>query len=151
LARQGDLLRRQGVRSRGSQDLSRHVADQEGVVMPAAKLTSIASGVPVPDVSVSARADIVPFRAPVRPALERYGETVRHAANGVRPPLIVIAVSLFLWQLLCSEPGSRLPPPSKVVADAWDFIADPFYDNGGVDKGAFWQLTKSLGRVSIGF
>ena len=36
-------------------------------------------------------------------------------------------------------------------SDAWDFIADPFYDNGGVDKGAFWQISKSLGRVAIGF
>ncbi len=38
-----------------------------------------------------------------------------------------------------------------MVADAWDFIADPFYDNGGIDKGAFWQISKSLGRVAIGF
>jgi nitrate/nitrite transport system permease protein len=69
----------------------------------------------------------------------------------VQPPLIVLSVTLFVWQLLCSEPGARLPPPSKVVSDAWDFIIDPFYDNGGVDKGAFWQLTQRLGRVAIGF
>jgi nitrate/nitrite transport system permease protein len=37
------------------------------------------------------------------------------------------------------------------VSDAWDFIVDPFYDNGGIDKGAFWQISKSLGRVGIGF
>ena len=61
------------------------------------------------------------------------------------------SITLFVWQLLCSEPGARLPPPTKVVSDAWDFIVDPFYDNGGVDKGAFWQISKSLGRVAIGF
>jgi nitrate/nitrite transport system permease protein len=38
-----------------------------------------------------------------------------------------------------------------VVADAWDFIVDPFYDNGGVDKGAFWHLARSLSRVGVGF
>jgi nitrate/nitrite transport system permease protein len=102
---------------------------------------------PVPGAS----AEIVAFRPPVRPALERAGETVRHIAGVVLPPLVVIALSLFVWQLLCSEPGARLPPPTKVVADAWDFIVDPFYDNGGVDKGAFWQISKSLGRVAIGF
>ena len=32
-----------------------------------------------------------------------------------------------------------------------ELIFDPFYDNGGVDKGAFWQISKSLGRVAIGF
>src|SRR5262249_54454152 len=122
VTRQGDLLRRQGVRSRGSQGLPHVTADQEGVVMQAAKLSSVATAVPVP--AASAGAEVVPFHAPVRPALERYAETVRHVANVLLPPLIVIAVSLFLWQLLCSEPGSRLPPPSKVVADAWDFIAD---------------------------
>ena len=56
-----------------------------------------------------------------------------------------------MWQLLCSAPGASLPAPTKVVADAWDFIVDPFYDNGGVDKGAFWHLAKSLSRVGVGF
>jgi len=69
----------------------------------------------------------------------------------VIPPVIVIGLILFVWQLLCSAPGSSLPAPSKVIADAWDFIVDPFYDNGGIDKGAFWQISKSLGRVGIGF
>ena len=81
----------------------------------------------------------------------RRAKRARHLARIVLPPLIVIAVTLFVWQLLCSEPGARLPPPTKVVADAWDFIVDPFYDNGGIDKGAFWQISKSLGRVGIGF
>ena len=37
------------------------------------------------------------------------------------------------------------------MSDAWDFIADPFYDNGGIDKGAFWHITTSLSRVAMGF
>ena len=118
----------------------------------ASKATALAGTADMPVPEAPARsAEIVAFQPPMRPALERVGEIARHLANVVLPPLIVLAITLFVWQLLCSEPGARLPPPTKVVADAWDFIVDPFYDNGGVDKGAFWQITKSLGRVAIGF
>ena len=99
-----------------------------------------------------ATAEIVAFRPPARPGLRAAARDRAATQRGVLlPPLIVIAFTLIVWQLLCSEAGSRLPPPTKVVADAWDFIADPFYDNGGIDKGAFWQISKSLGRVGIGF
>ena len=107
--------------------------------------TSVAAAVPVP----GATAEIVAFRPPMRPALERFTDTARHVASVVLPPLIVLSVTLLVWQLLCSEPGARLPAPTKVVSDAWDFIVDPFYDNGGIDKGAFWQISKSLGRTRI--
>ena len=120
-------------------------AAQKVVAASTAAAMSVAG--PVPGTS----AEIVAFRPPLRPALERVAEVTRHTLQVVLPPLIVLAVTLFVWQLLCSEPGARLPPPTKVVADAWDFIVDPFYDNGGVDKGAFWQISKSLGRVAIGF
>ena len=63
----------------------------------------------------------------------------------------VLAITIVVWQLLCSSPKSSLPAPSKVLADSWDFIVDPFYDNGGIDKGAFWHLSKSLSRVAVGF
>jgi hypothetical protein len=50
VARQGDLLRRQGVRSGRSQGLPRLAADQEGGVMAGgnANTASIAAAVPVP-------------------------------------------------------------------------------------------------------
>ncbi len=67
------------------------------------------------------------------------------------PPLIVLVAALVGWELLCGHPGARLPAPSKVVADTWDFIVDPFYDNGGIDKGAFWHIARSLSRVAVGF
>ena len=99
--------------------------------MQAAKVaTSVAAAVPVPGAS----AEIVTFRPPMRPVMERIADAARHTIRVVLPPLIVISVTLFVWQLLCSEPGARLPPPTKVVSDAWDFIVDPFYDNGGIDK-----------------
>jgi nitrate/nitrite transport system permease protein len=116
------------------------------------KATAVATtaDMPVPDAPARS-AEIMPFRPPMRPVLERVGETLRHLAQVILPPLIVLAITLFVWQLLCSEPGARLPPPTKVVADAWDFIVDPFFDNGGIDKGAFWQISRSLSRVAIGF
>jgi nitrate/nitrite transport system permease protein len=108
---------------------------------------SVAAAVPVPGTT----AEIVAFRPPLRPTVERLREVAAGFGRAVIPPVIVIGLILFIWQLLCSAPGSSLPPPSKVIADSWDFIVDPFYDNGGVDKGAFWHLAKSLSRVAVGF
>lgn len=87
-------------------------------------------------------------RPPLGPVLHRLAV---EAAARVIPPLIVLALLLLAWQLLCSSPSSNLPSPLKVLDDTWDFIIDPFYDNGGVDKGAFWQIATSLSRVAIGF
>jgi nitrate/nitrite transport system permease protein len=63
----------------------------------------------------------------------------------------VLGLILLTWQLVCASPKSSLPAPTKVISDAWDLIVDPFYDNGGIDKGIFWHLLKSLSRVGIGF
>ncbi|TSD85316.1 nitrate ABC transporter permease [Mycobacterium sp. KBS0706] len=87
-------------------------------------------------------------RPPLGPVLSRLAA---EAAARVIPPLIVLALLLLAWQLLCSSPASNLPSPLKVLDDTWDFIIDPFYDNGGVDKGAFWQIATSLSRVAVGF
>ncbi|WP_343717873.1 nitrate ABC transporter permease [Inquilinus sp.] len=87
-------------------------------------------------------------RPPLGPVLSRLAV---EAAARVIPPLIVLALLLVAWQLLCSSPASSLPSPLKVLDDTWDFIIDPFYDNGGVDKGAFWQIATSLSRVAVGF
>ena len=107
--------------------------------------------VPVPGATAQAGAEIVAFRPPVRPLSSASRRARNRVAAAVLPPLIVLAIVLVVWQLLCSEPGARLPSPSKVVSDAWDFIVDPFYDNGGIDKGAFWHITTSLSRVAMGF
>jgi nitrate/nitrite transport system permease protein len=112
-----------------------------------ANAAAVANDLPVP----AASAEIMSFRPPARPFVERLGERLRGLARIIVPPVIVLGLTLFLWQLLCSAPGASLPSPSKVVADSWDFIADPFFDNGGVDKGAFWHIAKSLSRVAIGF
>jgi len=81
----------------------------------------------------------------------RLREKLRNLAGALLPPLITIAVLLLLWQILCGQEGSSLPPPSKVLKDTWDLIRDPFFDHGGTDVGLFWQILASLKRVGIGF
>ncbi len=67
-------------------------------------------------------------------------------------PLTAIIVAMLIWQGLCSLPDANLPTPTKVWQDTWDpLIKDPFFDNGGNDKGLFWQILASLQRVAVGF
>jgi len=72
-------------------------------------------------------------------------------AERVVPPVVVIAVALLIWELLCRRAGSTLPPPSRVLSDTWELIIDPFFDRGGLDKGLFWHLSASLQRVAFGY
>jgi len=67
------------------------------------------------------------------------------------PPLVAIAIFLFVWQLFSFTPGATLPGPIQVVKDTWILIGLPFYDRGGIDKGLFWQVWASLQRVAIGY
>ncbi|WP_425106547.1 nitrate ABC transporter permease [Ancylobacter sp.] len=75
----------------------------------------------------------------------------RKVAGEVVPPLIPLLVLLGVWELLCAGPDAALPPPSRVLADTWELITDPFYDRGGLDKGLFWHLLASLQRVLLGY
>jgi nitrate/nitrite transport system permease protein len=77
--------------------------------------------------------------------------TLRQIAANLIPPVVVMLAFLVIWELLCSRPGAGLPPPSRVVTEAWDIIAHPFYDNGGTDKGLFWHISASIQRVAFGF
>ncbi|MEK7687970.1 MAG: hypothetical protein AAB398_06135, partial [Pseudomonadota bacterium] len=62
--------------------------------MQAAKVaTSIAAAMPVPETT----AEIVAFRPPTRPALQRISDAARHTIRVVLPPLIVISITLFVW------------------------------------------------------
>jgi len=83
-------------------------------------------------------------RAKIRAAALAVGRTVL-------PPVVMLALLLGVWELACARPGSPLPAPSKVIADTWELIVDPFYDKGNLDKGLFWHLLASLQRVAIGY
>lgn len=70
----------------------------------------------------------------------------------VIPPLIALAVFLAIWQLFTLGENPNLPSPLTVITETWDpFIVNPFFDNGGTDKGLGLQIIASLGRVAIGF
>jgi len=92
-------------------------------------------------------------KAARRPLLTQFRllEKVRKFPALVIPPLITLAALLLLWQILCGQGGSSLPPPTKMLKDTWELIRDPFFNNGGTDVGLFWQILASLKRVGIGF
>ncbi|NJN03089.1 MAG: nitrate ABC transporter permease [Leptolyngbyaceae cyanobacterium RM1_1_2] len=64
---------------------------------------------------------------------------------------IALLVFLAIWQVLSLNPLATLPGPIQVLQETWPLIIDPFFDNGGTDKGLFWQILASLQRVAIGF
>ncbi|SFL86625.1 nitrate/nitrite transport system permease protein [Bradyrhizobium sp. NFR13] len=85
------------------------------------------------------------------PNYDKYIKAAKDAAARIIPPLIVFALLMVFWELLCRRAGSTLPPPSKVYQDTKELIFDPFFDRGGIDKGLFWHLSASLQRVAFGY
>ena len=73
--------------------------------------------------------------------------TARHAV----PPLAVLLLALGLWQLLCSAPGSTLPSPTQIWAQASELITKPFFVYGPQDLGLGWRILVSLQRVAVGY
>jgi len=69
------------------------------------------------------------------------------------PPLLGIGGFLLLWQLTFNLGILRLPGPISLFTEerTRSLIVDPFFDNGGLDKGLFWQTLASLGRVAQGY
>ncbi|MEA5419355.1 nitrate ABC transporter permease [Spirulina sp. CCNP1310] len=89
-----------------------------------------------------------PLRYPTtNPVLKKLAPIARK----VFPPLIALTVLLIIWQILCNDPTSNLPSPIKAFNDTYTLIIDPFFDNGGTNKGLFWQILASLERVAIGY
>jgi len=84
-------------------------------------------------------------------SLARLRPALAQAAARSLPPAIVVTLSLVIWELLCRGQAATLPPPSRVLADTWELIVDPFFDRGGLDKGLFWHLLASLKRVALGY
>ena len=119
--------------------------------MPALTSDSAPKIVPTASAPTAASASVVTMTPKQPPKAERYVKMAREAAVRVVPPLIVLALFLIVWELLCRRAGSALPPPSRVFSDTRELIFDPFFDHGGIDKGLFWHLEASLRRVAIGY
>ncbi|GJD94319.1 nitrate ABC transporter permease [Methylobacterium iners] len=107
--------------------------------------TSTIGGVVAAPVAAKPKAPAKPRKPLVTAAM------LRDLASRSIPPIVVMIAFLVIWELLCSRPGAGLPPPSRVVTEAWEIIAHPFYDNGGTDKGLFWHISASIQRVAFGF
>jgi nitrate/nitrite transport system permease protein len=117
--------------------------------MPVAQSDISASIPSAPTQPVAAK--VLPLKPKQIAVNARIRATVGRIAATVVPPLVVVALFVVVWQIACSKPGATLPPPTRVVNDAWELIAHPFYDNGGLDKGLFWHLIASLHRIAIGY
>jgi nitrate/nitrite transport system permease protein len=98
-----------------------------------------------------ATARVLTLAAPKTPLVARFAGATGDAVARVVPPVVVIALFLLVWELLCRKAGATLPAPSKVVSSSWELIVNPFFDHGGLDKGLFWHLIASLHRVALGY
>ena len=116
--------------------------------MPAMKAETSAAAI---STTVATAAPVVTMTPKRTPRPEKYAKMAREIAAHVVPPLIVLALLMLFWELVCRRTGSTLPPPSKVFKDTKELILDPFFDHGGIDKGLFWHLSASLQRVALGY
>jgi nitrate/nitrite transport system permease protein len=116
--------------------------------MPAMKAESSTAAIPTTVVTAAPVVTMTPKRAP---RADKYAKMAKEIAAQVVPPLIVVALLMLFWELVCRRTGSTLPPPSKVFKDTKELILDPFFDHGGIDKGLFWHLSASLQRVALGY
>jgi nitrate/nitrite transport system permease protein len=96
-------------------------------------------------------AKVLALALPKRNVWSRMLSGMRDVAARLIPPLVVLALALTVWELLCRSPSASLPAPSKVLSDTWELIVDPFFDRGGIDRGLFWHLSASLQRVAFGY
>jgi nitrate/nitrite transport system permease protein len=76
---------------------------------------------------------------------------MRDLAARIVPPLVMTALFLLIWQILCGKPGATLPAPSVVWSEASDLIMQPFFILGPQDIGLGWRVLTSLQRVMFGF
>jgi nitrate/nitrite transport system permease protein len=106
---------------------------------------------PVAMVPATTAAPVVAMTPKRPPRAEKYIKMARETAMRVVPPLVVLALLMLFWELVCRRAGSTLPPPSRVFKDTKELIFDPFFDRGGIDKGLFWHLSASLQRVAFGY
>jgi nitrate/nitrite transport system permease protein len=106
------------------------------------KLSTIASAKPA--------GKVVPFsgRQVAKIDVRRIGAA---ALRNVVPPVVVLALILLVWQVLCSSPQASLPSPHVVWTEAYDLIAYPFFNYGSQDIGLGWRVLVSLQRVAYGF
>lgn len=68
-----------------------------------------------------------------------------------QPPQTTESLSEFELLMGGADKEARVPPPSVVLAHAYNELSNPFYDAGPNDKGIGIQLAYSLYRVLTGY
>jgi nitrate/nitrite transport system permease protein len=96
-------------------------------------------------------AKVVPLAPKRRSFRSRMAAKAGNIASRVLPPLVMLAIILGIWQLLCMQPGATLPAPTKIWIEAHDLIVDPFFVAGPQDIGLGWRVLTSLQRVATGY
>jgi len=117
--------------------------------MPMAKSDISASIPSVPAKPAAATVVALPLKQTAMNT--RLAASLGRIAAAVIPPLVMTALLLIVWEVLCSRPGATLPPPSKIWTEAYDLIVDPFFVAGPQDIGLGWRVLTSLQRVAIGY
>ncbi len=105
----------------------------------------------VPPPSAAVAAPVLRLKLPKARFTSKLMPRLSYVAARVVPPLVMIALLLTVWQILCSRPGATLPAPSKIWTEAYDLIVDPFFVAGPQDIGLGWRVLVSLQRVMIGY
>jgi len=110
------------------------------------------SAIPAPRAkSAAPTAAVLRLNLPKASFASKLGPRLNAVAARVLPPLVMLALILTVWQILCSRPGATLPSPSKIWTEAHDLIVDPFFVAGPQDIGLGWRVLTSLQRVMIGY
>ena len=118
--------------------------------MPLLKSQATAA-IPAPRAAPAAPGTVLRLTLPKASFASKLGPRLNALAARVLPPLIMLALILVVWQILCSRPGATLPSPTKIWSEARDLITDPFFVAGPQDIGLGWRVLVSLQRVMIGY
>ncbi|HKS64710.1 MAG TPA: nitrate ABC transporter permease [Xanthobacteraceae bacterium] len=118
--------------------------------MPLLK-SHVTAATPAPRIAPAAPAAVLRLTLPKANFASRLVPRLNALAARVLPPLIMLALILVVWQILCSRPGATLPSPTKIWSEARDLITDPFFVAGPQDIGLGWRVLVSLQRVMIGY
>ena len=118
--------------------------------MPLLKSQATAA-MPAPRAAPAAPGTVLRLTLPKASFASKLGPRLNALAARVLPPLIMLALILVVWQILCSRPGATLPSPTKIWSEARDLITDPFFVAGPQDIGLGWRVLVSLQRVMIGY
>ena len=164
LARQGDLLRRQGLRSGQSGRLPQEPRDQaRRDRLSATASTERPRPMNMP-LKKSETAIALPARRRGREGACRWARRSDRrcrialrarasARRGARRSAARRDRADRCWSGSCCAAGRarRCRRRRACSSDTWELIVDPFFDRGGLDKGLFWHLSASLQRVALGY